>query len=82
MVVPLLGMLSFPIPSMLYALDRPDAPLKARLIGTICYLASVAPLTWQFGLTGAAAAFVIGYSVMLATLLVQLGREYRRLHAR
>ena len=29
-LVPLLAMISFPLPSMLYALDRPDAPLKAR----------------------------------------------------
>ena len=33
MVVPFLGIFSFPLPPMLYALGRPDAPLKARLLG-------------------------------------------------
>ena len=37
--VPLLGIVSFPLPPMLYALDRPDAPLKARIAGTLVYFA-------------------------------------------
>ena len=59
-LAPLLGIVSFPLPSMLYALDRPDAPLKARLIGTILFFAIIAPLAWRFGVIGAAMAFVIG----------------------
>jgi O-antigen/teichoic acid export membrane protein len=77
-VAPLLGMLSFPLPPMLYALDRPDAPLKARLAGTILYFVIVAPLCWQFGVIGAAIAFVAANAVTVALLMLQLHREYRR----
>ena len=80
--VPLLAMLSFPLPPMLYALDRPDGPLKARLAGTILYFAIVAPLSWRFGVTGAAAAFVIGNAAMAAALAIQVTLEYRRVRAR
>ncbi|MEO8548242.1 MAG: lipopolysaccharide biosynthesis protein [Sphingomicrobium sp.] len=82
MVAPLLAMVSFPLPPMLYTLDRPDAPLKARLIGTILYFAIVAPLSWRFGVTGAAVAFVLGYAVMVAVLALQLLGEYRRVRGR
>lgn len=80
-LVPLLGMISFPLSPMLYALDRPAAPLTARLFGTLAYFASVAPLAWRFGVTGAAAAFVIGNAVMVGVLLFQVRREYRRVRA-
>jgi O-antigen/teichoic acid export membrane protein len=80
-IAPLLGMVSFPMAPMLYALDRPDAPLKARLIAVLLYFAIVAPLSWRFGVIGAAAAFVIGYALMVATLAIQLTREYRRVRA-
>jgi len=77
-LVPVLGMISFPLPPMLYALDRPDGPLKARLWGTVAYFVIVAPLAWQFGALGAAAAYVIGYAVMVAVLLLQVRHEHRR----
>ena len=80
-LAPLLGIISFPLPSMLYALDRPDAPLKARLVGTILFFAIIAPLAWQFGVIGAAMAFVIGTAAMVAVLMLQLWREYRRVRA-
>lgn len=78
---PLLGMLSFPLPPMLYALDRPDGPLKARLLGTLAYFAVVAPLALSFGLVGAAAAYVAGYAVMVLALVVQVRREHRRVRS-
>jgi O-antigen/teichoic acid export membrane protein len=78
---PLLGMLAFPLTPMLYALDRPDAPLYARIVGTVVWAAIVAPLVWEFGIMGAAAAFVIGFATMVAGLMLQLLREYRRLRA-
>ena len=81
-IAPLLAMISFPMPPMLYALHRDQAPLVARLVGTVLYLAIVAPLAWRFGLAGAASAFVIGTAAMVAILAVQLGREYRRVRAR
>jgi O-antigen/teichoic acid export membrane protein len=77
-IAPLIGMLSFPLPPMLYALDRPGAPLRAKLYGTIAYFLVVAPLCWRFGVIGAAAAFVIGNGVMVAALMLQVRREYRR----
>lgn len=77
-IAPLLGMLSFPLPPMLYALDRPDAPLKARLFGTVAFFAAVAPLAQAFDVTGAAAAYVLGYAVMVLALVVQLLGEHRR----
>ena len=78
---PLLGMISFPLPAMLYVLDRPDAPLKARLYGTIAYFLIVAPLALQFGVVGAASAFVLGYVVMVVALMLQVRREYRRVRS-
>ncbi len=78
MLVAVLLVISFPFAPMLYALDRPDGPLFARLAGTILYLMIVAPFTWQFGLNGAAFAFVIGNAAMVAVLAIQLRNEYMR----
>ncbi|MCY7280663.1 MAG: lipopolysaccharide biosynthesis protein [Sphingomonas bacterium] len=80
--VPLLAILSFPLPPMLYALDRPDAPLKARIVGTALYFAIVAPLCWRFDVQGAAVAIVIGHAAMIMVLLWQLRREHRRVRAK
>ena len=81
-LAPLIGIFSFPLPSMLYALDRPDAPLKARLVGTFVYFALIAPLCWRFGVIGAASAFVFAYATMAATLMLQLRAEYRKVRAK
>ena len=78
MVVPFLTVFSFPLPPMLYALDRPDSPLKARLVGAILFFAFVAPLCWKFGVDGAAIAFVIGNIGTVGTMMWQLRREHRR----
>ena len=80
-IAPLLAMISFPMPPMLYALHRDQAPLVSRIVGTVLYLLIVAPLTWRFGLAGAAAAFVIGTGAMVLVLSLQLLREYRRVRA-
>lgn len=82
MLMTLMGVISFPFTPMLYALDRPEAPLVARVIGILLYFGVVAPLTWKFGLVGAAAAFVMGYAGMFAVLGVQLRREYVRVRRR
>lgn len=78
-MAPLLAMVSFPFEPMLYALGRSAAPLKGRLIATALYFMIVAPLSWRYGVSGAAAAFVIGSAVYVASLGIQLWREYRRL---
>jgi O-antigen/teichoic acid export membrane protein len=82
LAVPLMGVLSFPLPPMLYALDRPDAPLKARLVGTATFFILVAPLSWELGVIGAALAFVLGFAATVLTLMVQLLTEYRRVRPR
>ena len=82
MIVPLVTVFSFPLPPMLYALDRPDGPLKARLIGTILYFAIIAPLCWRFGVDGAAIAFVLGNVGTVGTMMWQLRREHRRVRPR
>jgi O-antigen/teichoic acid export membrane protein len=78
MLVPFLAVLSFPLPPMLYALDRADGPLTARLIGTITYFIIIAPLCWRLGVSGAAIAFVIGNAATVATMMWQLRQEHRR----
>jgi O-antigen/teichoic acid export membrane protein len=78
LAVPLMGVISFPLAPMLYALDRADAPLKARLTGTTVFFVAVAPLSWALGVIGAALAFVLGYAATLLALVAQLWSEYRR----
>src|SRR5258705_1505073 len=78
MLAPLIGVLTFPLPSMLYALNRADAPLRARLVGTFVYFAAIAPLCLRFGVIGAAWAFVLAYATMALLLSLDLRREYRR----
>jgi O-antigen/teichoic acid export membrane protein len=74
----LLGMLSFPLAPMLYSLDRPEAPVKARLIGTGAQLILMIPFMAAFGLVGAAAASVIGYAVGMVAMMLSLQQEYHR----
>ncbi len=78
-IASVIGIFSFPLPSMLYALDRPDAPLKARLAGSIVYFGLIAPLCLRFGVMGAAAAFVMGYAAMAVVMILAVWREYRRI---
>ena len=78
MVVPFISVFSFPLPPMLYALDRPDAPVTARLVGSAVFFLSIAPLCWQLGVEGAAIALVLGTLATAALMVVQLQREYRR----
>ena len=78
MLVPFLSVLSFPLPPMLYALDRPDAPLTARLVGTCTYFVIIAPLCWRFGIVGAAVAFVVGNAATAGMMIWQLRQEHRR----
>ena len=79
--IPLLAILSFPLVPMLYALNRADGPLKARIIATAIYFAIVAPLCWRFDTMGAAIAMVAAHLVMVAILMVMVWREHRRVRA-
>ena len=47
MVDPVPRIFSFPLPPMLYALGRPDAPLKAKLLGSAVFFLAIAPLSWR-----------------------------------
>jgi O-antigen/teichoic acid export membrane protein len=78
MFVPFLSVFSFPLPPMLYALDRPDGPLKARLAGTIIFFITIAPLAWSLGVDGAAIAFVMGTLATVVGMIWQLRGEHRR----
>jgi len=82
MLAPFLSVFSFPLPPMLYALDRPDAPVTARLIGTVTFFVLIAPLCWSFGVSGAAAAFVVGNLATVAVMMWQLRIEYSRTRQR
>jgi O-antigen/teichoic acid export membrane protein len=74
--------IAFPIGPMLLALDRPTAPLIARGAGALVYLAALVPLTHNWGVVGAAAAYVLGNIIMLAVMMSYLWREYRRVRVR
>ncbi|MEO7505394.1 MAG: lipopolysaccharide biosynthesis protein [Sphingomicrobium sp.] len=76
---PLLAMVSFPIPPMLYAIGRTNDPLLANLAGALTYVAAIFPLTAAYGLVGAGLAFLAGRAVMVAGMALALWREHRRL---
>jgi O-antigen/teichoic acid export membrane protein len=78
MIVPFISVFSFPLPPMLLALDRPDAPVTARLAGSAIFFLSIAPLCWQLGVVGAAISLVLGNVATVAVMIFQLQREYRR----
>jgi O-antigen/teichoic acid export membrane protein len=78
MLIPLLGIFSFPLTPMLYSLGRSDGPLKAKLIGSAAFFGTIAPLCWTFGVTGAAIALVIGNAANVLTMLIQLRGEHSR----
>lgn len=78
MGIPLLAVLSFPLIPMLLTLDRPDVPLKSRLVGTVVYFTIVGPFCWRLDVEGAAVAMVISHAITLAVLVWYLRREHRR----
>jgi O-antigen/teichoic acid export membrane protein len=79
MVVPLIAIISFPLPPMLYALGRAGDPLKARVLASILFFGALPPLCWKYGVVGAAAAFVIATAANAAIMSIQLSGDYRRL---
>ena len=79
MLVPVLGVFSFPLSPMLYALGRAGAPLTAKLIASAVFFVSLAPLCWEFGVVGAAISFVLATSTNVLVMIAQLAGEYRRL---
>ena len=82
MLVPLMGIFSFPMSPMLYALGRSSGPLTSKLVGTLVFFVTIAPLAWQFGVMGAAFAFVIGNATQVLLLMLQLLSEHRRVRSK
>jgi O-antigen/teichoic acid export membrane protein len=82
MIVPFLGIFSFALAPMLLALGRSDGPLKAKILATAVFLGSIAPLSWSFGVLGAAVALVLGEATNVAAMMVQLRGEHRRVRVR
>jgi O-antigen/teichoic acid export membrane protein len=78
MAIPFLGIFSFPLSPMLYALGRSDGPLKAKLLGSAIFFITIAPLSWEFGVVGAAIALVLANLVNTGAMMVQLRGEHRR----
>jgi O-antigen/teichoic acid export membrane protein len=78
MAIPFIGIFSFPLSPMLYALGRSDAPLKAKLLGSAVFFVTIAPLSWAFDIVGAAMALVLANVVNTATMMIQLRVEHRR----
>jgi len=81
MLVPVLGVLSFPLAPMLYALGKAGGPLRAKLVASIVFFASLAPLSLRFGVVGAAIAFVLASATNVGMMIVQLTGQYRQLRA-
>ena len=79
MLVPILGVLSFPLAPMLYALGKAGAPLRAKIMASLVFFIGLAPLCLAFGVIGAAIAFVLANAVNVGVMIVQVGGHYRRL---
>jgi O-antigen/teichoic acid export membrane protein len=80
--VPLIAMVSFPLPAMLISVGRINVPLVANVVGIGAYVLAAFPLTQRFGLIGAGGAFLIGRIALVIVMGVALHREYRRLRRR
>ena len=82
MIIPFLGIFSFPLAPMLYALGRSDGPLKAKLLGSALFFITIAPLSWRWDVTGAAIALVLANVANTGVMLLQLRAEHRRVRPR
>ena len=82
MAIPFLGIFSFPLTPMLYALGRSDGPLKAKLLGSAVFFITIAPLAWRFDVIGAAIALVLANLVNTGAMMLQLRGEHGRIRPR
>lgn len=82
MAMSLIGVFSFPLSPMLYALGRSDGPLKAKLLGSAVFFIAIAPLSLALNVTGAATALVLANAATVLAMMVELKREHRRVRAR
>jgi O-antigen/teichoic acid export membrane protein len=82
MAIPFIGVFSFPLAPMLYALGRSDGPLKAKLLGSGVFFVTIAPLSWALNVIGAAIALVLANAANAIAMMVQLRREHRKVRVR
>jgi O-antigen/teichoic acid export membrane protein len=80
-LVPVLGVLSFPLAPMLYALGKGGGPLRARLTASVIFFIALGPLSMAFGIIGAAVAFVLATAINVGMMIAQLAILYRRRRA-
>ena len=78
LAIPFLGVFSFPLTPMLYALGRSGGPLKAKLLGSAVFFVTIAPLAWEWDVVGAAVALVLANAVNTGMMMLQLRGEHRR----
>lgn len=81
MAIPFIGIFSFPLAPMLYALGRSDGPLKAKIFGSAVFFVTIAPLSWALDVIGAAIALVLANGVNAVTMMMQLRGEHKRVRA-
>jgi O-antigen/teichoic acid export membrane protein len=79
MAVPFIGIFSFALLPMLYALGQSNGPLKAKLLGSVIFFLTIAPLSLTMDVAGAALALVLGNVANVIAMTFQLQREYRRI---
>ena len=82
MAIPFIGIFSFPLSPMLYALGRSDAPLKAKLLGSAVFFVTIAPLSWALDVVGAAIALVLANAANAGAMMVFLRGEHRRVRGK
>jgi O-antigen/teichoic acid export membrane protein len=80
--IPFIGIFSFPLSPMLYALGRSDGPLKAKLFGSAAFFLTIAPLSWSLGVVGAAIALLLANAVNAGAMMIQLWGEHRRVRGK
>lgn len=76
-----LGVVTFPVTPMLYALHRSGVPLAAKTIGIGVSLLALYPLARWLGLPGAGLAYVVGNLISIGATTFVLRGEYRRIRA-
>ena len=82
MTVPFIGIFSFALLPMLYALGQSNGPLRAKLLGSVIFFLTIAPLSLAMNVPGAALAFVLGNVANVIAMAIQLMREYRRVRTK
>ena len=75
-----IGVLTFPVTPMLYALHKTGTPVAAKTVGIGLSLLALYPLCLRFGLIGAASSYVLGTLISIGVTVFVLHGEYRRVH--